>query len=203
MKLTTKFALSSLLCALAMPAAHAASATATVDVSQFTLTDLTTGASTLLSWSGLAGGSLSAFAAPYAGDISTVSSGVNSASYSLSAGDSYRITLPYSYTVSALSAGDLFAFVTLGLTATNGVASIYAPGAPLFAFTGETGSASGVLSVDFIAALSGSGSVFISGKAFAASAAPVPETNASLMALAGMGVIGSVAVRRRQASQRG
>jgi hypothetical protein len=203
MKLSTKFALSSLLCALAMPAAHAATASVTVDASQFKLTDLTAGTSTLLSWAGFTGGSISATAAAYSGDNTSATSGVNLTTYSTVAGHSYIITLPYTLVANALSAGDIFAFASLSLGTTNGDTALTSSTLPpAFSFTGDTSTSSGTLSLDFVSSLTGSTGVSVSAKAFAAAAAPVPEADATLMSLAGLAVIGGVVVRRRHAQGR-
>jgi hypothetical protein len=202
MKLSSKAALTSLLCALAMPAAHAASASINVDADQLQLTDLTTGVSSLLSWSGFSGGSVSITSLPYTSGPTSAFSGLNLVNYSTVAGHSYSITLPYTLVANALNAGDLFAFASLSMSTSNGGDTENVDASPAFAFTGDINQISSKLSLDFVASLTGSAALSVSASAFAAAAAPVPETDATLMALAGMAVIGGVVVRRRHAQGR-
>jgi hypothetical protein len=198
MKFIQKTALAALVCALAAPAAQAATASLTVDSSNISVTDYSADHNVAWSFTGLAGGSntLSASASPFSGALSLAKTGISLINFQGLADHLYVITLPYSYTVSALNAGDAGAGVTLSLDTTVGEIS-YSDSLP---DVNQTGTHTGSLSLFYVAGLSGKQDVAVTGYAFAA-AAPVPEAGTTALTLAGLAVVGGVVSRRRKAQQ--
>lgn len=197
MKFIQKTALATLLCALAVPAAQAATASLTTNSTPLLLTSIDTGLSTQVNWPGF--GTIAALATPFSGLTHNVGSDLSLAgpySFSTVAGESYELVLNYSFAVSAANAGDAGAAALLSMTVDLGNDEFASEGAANFVQFGQSAAGGSTLSV-FFTANSAISTVSIAGQAKAISA--VPEAGTTALTLAGMAVVGGVMARRRKA----
>lgn len=213
MKFPKTQGLVALLCVLAAPLAHATSAVLKVESSLLSLKAYTTPAATSsLSWAGYGAGAITQAGATAAQDtmsavVASGSGATASASstdvftFLVTAGTIYKLSLPYTYTVDATNANDGEFSLSLSMALAGGSSSV------VFSKAGGQGAAlagGGTLSYLFRATQTGSATVNLL-SAVSSSAAlvpgavtPVPEAGAGSMALAGLGVLGLLALRRRQ-----
>ncbi len=218
MKFPKTQGLAALLCVLAAPLAHATSTSLTVDYAQLSLTSFSSSAgATPLGWLGygagaftdltpggsaLAAGSsatvtasaLTAVSASGSGDEAEAGS-TNTFALAVTAGTIYKLSLPYTYTINATDANDgpFTLRLSMALVGGNTSATLLKSGGVGEAFTGG-----GTLSYLFMAGQSGTVNVSLNSLVSSASAVtPVPEAGASSLALAGLGVVALLGLRRR------